>query len=359
MIRNEEWLQMVMTTAGSRDTTVIKQLPVVQDDVFRLSPVPADGSLYKCPVSTPMNESKRPLHHVKMPESLKFVSIDCSQIESSPRHTIHRPGAKVSSKFKSPFRHARKKNFDYYYVDKKFQTKLSGETNTTWLKSLCSQPVDEIFGKYRPNATPAASRQQSESRMSRNFSTPGELAIKEAWEVNSLKRIGSATSRASRLSKNSHMTERTVSPNFTVVSKPYVRPHSDRADSRVDTVPHPPSPGNTEENSRAPSRGSFYITNQPDGQFEIHPYINTSSYESFKQRDRKLPDIHKNRRVNGSVPIQRKYLTNTSGYGLARRTSPVMRFSASVKIFDRISSPRSENRKNCTLCTLKDTNHKH
>ncbi|OWF46854.1 uncharacterized protein LOC110455122 [Mizuhopecten yessoensis] len=350
---------MVMTTNGARDTAVMKPPPVVQDDVFRLSPVPADGSLYKCPVSTPMYEAKRPLHHVKIPESLKFVSIDCSQIENTPRHTIHRPGTKVSSKFKSPFRHARKKNFDYYYVDKKFQTKLSGFSNTTWLKSLCSQPVDEIFGKYRPNATPSASRQPSEGRVSRNFSTPGEMAIKEAWEVNSLKRIGSATSRASRLSKNSQLTERTASPNLTIISKPYVRPHSDRVDSRVDTIPHPPSLGNTEENSRAPSRGSFYITKDPDDPIDFHPYINSTSYDLLKQKDRKLPDIHKNRRVNGSVPTQRKYLTNTSGYGLARRAAPVMSFSGSVKIFDRIPSPRTDSRNNCTLCALNDTKHKH
>lgn len=348
-------LQMVMTTAGARDTAVLKPLPIVQDDLFRLSPVLPDGPVYRCPVSTPLNTTKRPLQQVKLPESLKFVSIDCSQVEvENPlNHGVHRSGTKVSIKQKSPFRPARKKNFDYYYVDKQFQRKLSEYTNTTWLKSLCSQPVDEIFGKYRPSAT---SRQTSDGRLSRNFSTPGELAIRDAWEVNSLKRVGSGMSRASRLSKNSQLTERTVSPNFTIVSRPYVRPPSDRVDSRVDAVPHPPSPGNTEDNSRVPSRGSFYITREYDD-LDLHPYVNNTAYDSYqrKERDRKLPDINKTRRVNGSVPVQRKYLTNTSGYGLARRPSPVMTFSASVKMYNR----RVENGQNCTLCALNDMKHTH
>ena len=41
------------------------------------------------------------------------------------------------------------RTLDYYYVDKAGDQKEAAETNTFWLKALCSQPVHEILDKYR------------------------------------------------------------------------------------------------------------------------------------------------------------------------------------------------------------------
>jgi hypothetical protein len=73
---------------------------------------------------------------------------------------------------------ARRKNFEYYYVDKAFQNRLAAHSNSTWLKSLVSQPVREIFGKYRRHGE----MMDDPLQVPRSYSTPGERAIHDGWD---------------------------------------------------------------------------------------------------------------------------------------------------------------------------------
>jgi len=354
-------------TTGTRETAFLHKQHAIPEDLLRLSPAPADMAAYKCPVSTPMNV-KRTQRQGKIPESLAFVSLDVSHLQNKPKQTINSYGNKQQIKHKgSTFRSPRRRNFDYYYVDKKFQKRISSHTNTYWLKALVSQPVDEIFTKYS-HAGVSPSREAS--GRTRNFSTPGELAIMDGWESNSTKRIGSATSRISRRSGTSCASQltdsRTISPDLTIVSKSMQifgtgDNASSRVDSRVDSVQHPNSLGNTEDNSRAPSRGS----NTQRETLEISPIevsinmnVNEDYYDQFKRKDSKLPGI-KNGRNNVITGTQRKYFTNTASFKLARRSSPAPVVSdggiSHRKI--RIASPK--NNSNCALCVLGETDTKH
>lgn len=206
----------------------------------------------------------------------------------------------------------RTRNFDYYYVDKKFQKRLAGHSNTRWLRALCAQPVDEIFGKYRAQTEVKTQH----DTMSRAFSTPGERAIFEAWESNSnSRRIGSATSRSS---KKSESTQRTISPQLTIITKSLCKTqessrNDSRNDSRIDSVPHPPSLGGTAESSRAPSRNR----NHREQTFEFMslneniPLMSDSYYNQFQRKETKFPDI-KDKKSTPIMGKQRKYFN--SGY---------------------------------------------
>ena len=326
-------LQMVPPDAQGHTTQ--KNRPITEQYILPEEPP------FKCPVSTPLN-GRRPTQNG---QHLQFVSVDCSHLQTAPKQNIHGVLSNVGGK-KMPVRkfinkQVRKRNLDYYYVDKTFQNKMSNYTNSSWLKGLCAQPVGEIFYKYRHDQP--MKRVHDENRV-RSFKTPGELAIMEAWESNSSKRGSSALSRNSRFSKNSQSTirTRTISPNLTITSKGFSRTtfseiQTPRNDSRVDSVPHPPSPGGSDD-----SRSSTPI-NKDDVIYNnrvINPY---SLSNNLNRNINKLPDI--NHRHVLRAPQRRKYFSHTV-------TDPyVTKDGSSEQILELSNSKLTAS---CTLCVMNE-----
>ena len=297
---------MVMTE--SSDFTTYGMEPHTVEEVFRASPEP--GSYYRCPVSTPLHASKRPRQ--KIPESLTFVSLDFSKVEESRKPNLLNRGMPAGKKLLP-----RRKNMDYYYIDKKFQKRIAAQSNTTWLRSLCAQPVDEIFVKYRQLSE--VKQQQQSAMLTRSYTTtPGEQAIMDAWETNSTKRQQSACSRSSL---NSRATEATVSPQLTVVSKPYRKvqsntEHGQRPNSRADissqqspggsgfqtpvvsrSTPVCDSPLMVQKPSRDSSLESLCLIPVPDKTSnDAAPTVDNDYYDQFKRQSPKLPNVYNYRR---------------------------------------------------------------
>jgi hypothetical protein len=57
--------------------------------------------------------------------------------------------ASSTSPMGSPKGKVSARSMSYYYVDKMEEEREMTETNTFWLRALCSQPVKEILDKYR------------------------------------------------------------------------------------------------------------------------------------------------------------------------------------------------------------------
>ncbi|XP_062596460.1 uncharacterized protein LOC134257902 isoform X2 [Saccostrea cucullata] len=310
------------------------------DDIFRASPEP--GSYYRCPVSTPLH-GKRPTPQ-KIPESVTFVSLDFSQVKSSPKQNVYKgmpAGKKVVP---------RRKNMDYYYVDKTFQKRIARQSNTSWLKGLCAQPVEEIFTKYRRQSE----LKRQHTMLTRSFSTPGEKAIVEGWESNSSKRLNSATSRSSVFSLT---TQDTVTPSLEVVSKPYRHHNSEedvtRSSSRVDANQHVTSPGDTPRES-----GSVFITSSSPAhppnnisrdstslRLNISPVVGNDFYDQFKRQSSKLPDIHNKKNNYSFHNRQRKYYSSPNLYSSPREQSPT--FKGGLAPAQKLETSSTLN---CSLC---------
>ncbi|KAK7107192.1 hypothetical protein V1264_015149 [Littorina saxatilis] len=72
------------------------------------------------------------------------------------------------------------RSLDYYYVDKAEEYREATETNTFWLRALCSQPVTEILDKYRRRSDFRRNR----FILTKTCSTPGERSLLRAWDRN-------------------------------------------------------------------------------------------------------------------------------------------------------------------------------
>lgn len=329
-------LQMVMTTGGANIHSYSLEQSGIED-IFRASPEP--GSYYRCPVSTPLHGKRH--NQQKIPESVTFVSLDFSKVKSSPKQNVYRgmpAGKKIAP---------RRKNMDYYYVDKSFQKRIAKQSNTTWLRGLCAQPVEEIFTKYRKQSE----FKRQNTIMTRSFSTPGEKAILEGWESNSSKRLSSATSRSSLQSLT---TQETTTPPLQVVSKPYRQNGSDgdvtRASSRVDANPHLTTPGETPResglafNDSSPqSRQNKNLRESSSVPLNISPTVDDQYYDQFKRQYTRLPDIHK--KSYSFQTRQRKYYSSPNLYSSPREPSPT--FKGGLAPAQKLEASGALN---CSLC---------
>ncbi|XP_048240036.1 uncharacterized protein LOC124127400 isoform X1 [Haliotis rufescens] len=129
---------------------------------------------YRCPVSTPANNSKRPLEDYdpitntiapELHEKKSVIGFSRPSVSRNRTRDVQKP---------------MRKNVEYYFVDKHVQQHEAKQTNTFWLQSLCAQPVTEILGKYRRKSD----FQRTRYMWSKTFSTPGERALLEAWSTN-------------------------------------------------------------------------------------------------------------------------------------------------------------------------------
>ena len=170
------------------------------ENIDRLSPSVTDVN-YRCPVSTPtltrrhsMRENGRDNSHQYHHHFVSFTAGSRTpRVSNTP--SAKYVGYKMSSPSKRPQTKPQKKNFDCYFVNKIDRTvHIDAQTHSTWLSTLCAQPVDEIFGKYKRKTD--ALRQRLPTR-GRN-STPGEMALQTAWSSNaSCRDAPIAVSRAS------------------------------------------------------------------------------------------------------------------------------------------------------------------
>lgn len=177
------------------------------DSFSRLSPHGVDFNSedpYRCPVSTPTVNGRH--NHVKsQPHQPPFIAF------TSMNHSLQIPKNISSPKYSSKYRNSKsgrattkpqKKNFDCYFVKQVDKTvHIDAQTRSTWLSSLCAQPVEEIFHKYK--------RKSERTNMTRQISrsgnsTPGEKALLSAWSSNASNR--GAPSVVSRYSKSIHNT---------------------------------------------------------------------------------------------------------------------------------------------------------
>lgn len=285
-----------MTTEKANFQGYANDHPSVEE-VYRASPEP--GSYYRCPVSTPLHTGTRPPRQ-KFPESLTFVSLDFQKVENLTKPKHHR-GMPAGKKIMP-----RRKNMDYYYIDKEFQKRIAAQSNSLWLRSLCAQPVDEIFSKYRL----LSEVKKQQETLTRGYTTPGEKAIFEAWETNSSRRLGSAGSRSSLTSR---ATTVSASPQLSVVSKSYRKVHTGvdsapRHNSLVDSSTQQ-SPGESGLQTPVVSRATptgLMRSKTEKLQTNINPVVEDTFYDQFKRQTPKLPDLTK--KSYSFNPRQRKII---------------------------------------------------
>lgn len=297
------------------------------ENCLRASPEP--GPFLRCPVSTPQN-SHRPMRH-KIPESLAFVSLDFSKVKSFPKIPAHRgPQGFKTKGNRQLIRNdnlARQKNFDYYYVDKRFQNRLAANSNSQWLRSLCSQPVPEIFGKYRRHGEML---DEPIKAATRSFSTPGERSILEGWDLNS--RRGRREHSAFSMPTKTGTPTSSNSPQLTIITRSCTNanliPTITKTESRGDSLPRAlltpkvedssdeeteetvvqktpePTPQPTVTPRTSPiKREQISEIRLPTG---FSPLIDESLYDHYERKDTKLPEINPTRAsVNRSSSIPR------------------------------------------------------
>ena len=206
---------------GAIPPHINEQSPALDD---RLCVPHSDSDLvhqdaYKCPVSTPAY-SGRPTRGDQgrnVPEEQMYVAFS-KRCQRTPRN-----GSNGKLMYRRSFnnRHSadetRSKGRHYYFIAR-LQPSLNAvesPVRSQWINTLCSQPVDEIFVKYKrrleANLVP-------EAWSSREVTTPGEKALVSAWSCNSSQRSQSctpslrsptpaygATTPISRLSNNSSL----------------------------------------------------------------------------------------------------------------------------------------------------------
>ncbi|VDI42465.1 Hypothetical predicted protein [Mytilus galloprovincialis] len=300
------------------------------ENCLRASPEP--GPFLRCPVSTPLN-SHRPLRQ-KIPESLTFVSLDFSKVKSFPKGQPHRGphGFRLNTNRNMRSDNlARRKNFDYYYVDQAFQNRLAAYSNSKWLRSLCSQPVPEIFHKYRRKGEMLDEPLQ----VPRSYSTPGERSIHDGWDLNSRR----GTREHSAFSSNPISTNNSNSPQLTIISRSCttvnITPHT-TIESRGESLPQQPSPNPVEsldadeesvfQPSPQPTPRKSPLKREPISDIRLptgySPLIDESIYEHFERKEMKLPDINAAKTTTNTFPSKpRKVLMEASRHSVNNEQS--------------------------------------
>lgn len=154
---------------------------------------------YRCPVSTPAN-SRRPVRDEAtmylgqpVPDDQMYVAFTnrCQKSQKNNSNGLQYPRRSKGNRqyFEDPMSKAR----HYYFIARIQPATLNApETpvRSGWLNTLCSQPVEEIFVKYKRRLEASLVR---EAWTSRDVSTPGEKALVSAWSCNTSQRSQSCT----------------------------------------------------------------------------------------------------------------------------------------------------------------------
>ncbi|XP_052811148.1 uncharacterized protein LOC128238881 [Mya arenaria] len=245
----------------------------------------AQDEIYRCPVSTP-TLTRRPSvkSSIKSQPFISFTSLNHSlkvPNNFSSKHPVYRS--------KKPLAKPQRKNFDCYFVNTIEKTvHIDAQTQSTWLSSLCSQPVDEIFGKYKRKSEASRSRPPTTGRST----TPGEKALFTAWSSNASNRGSptaltrcsmqgrSAPSRASRMSSVDHGVDYDIDRTFV------------RSSAGFALMPVTPTNLDGDETPPSPStplfHGVFKNSNNTSSVYSSN--ADATAYEPY-QRDKRFPDI--------------------------------------------------------------------
>jgi hypothetical protein len=208
---------------------------------------------------------------------------------------------------------AQKKNFDCYFVRKIDKTlHIDAQTHSTWLSSLCAQPVDEIFTKYKRKSE-ANNGTQHVTRS--NNSTPGEKALLSAWSSNASNRgthsVASKhtksvyTSTASRNSRTSF-----TDPNLRIYG---YEPEMERIPTNVSfaLMPSTPTSSSDADDITVSSRGSPLFQKVFKNNM-LHNSVdhvgNTNLYTQY-QRDKRFPEIRP--RKSTSSPTRKRIVSDS------------------------------------------------
>ncbi|KAL3883120.1 hypothetical protein ACJMK2_029413 [Sinanodonta woodiana] len=283
------------------------------DEYIRTTTPVGGGEAYRCPVSTPAN-SRRPVpqKYVNIPDAGRYsFSIPANAYVSKHVMTKRKPNQQ-----RKPVKNIRQRSFDYYYVKKK-DVGLGTVANTSWLNSLCSQPVVEIFTKYK--------RRFEAEKIQANFewssSTPGEIAIQHAWTSNSSNRsiesrsdrmLTSADSKdySKRLLNRETVSEYSMPPQFALLP---VSPSSKVTDSSYD---------------KPRARSHAHISNnhlkKPTARMPLNgvklAMVDNAYYDQFQRDDKRFPFAQVRKRVTKSGKLK-KYVFQSEDIS---SISPVM-----------------------------------
>ncbi|XP_052243444.1 uncharacterized protein LOC127853202 isoform X2 [Dreissena polymorpha] len=273
--------------------------------------------VYRCPVSTP-TVTRRP--SIKGQCHQPFIAF------SSMNRSLRIPNELLSSKqfnFRSaksrrPQTKPQRKNFDYYFVKESDKpVYIDAQMQSTWLNSLCSQPVNEIFGKYKRKSESFRNRPPARS----TNSTPGEKALYTGWSCNV-----SSYGSPSVLSKSTASGSGYVALSRTSYSSsldPNLRVYGYESDPDRIAVnpgfalfPTPPTTSNTYDDDDIPSsRGSplfqkvFKNNANPNSASMFNTNMDLNVYEPY-QRDKRFPEI---RQRKSTLSPSRKRISVADG----------------------------------------------
>ena len=154
---------------------------------------------YRCPVSTPAN-SRRPIRGQStnytgqsVPNEQMYVAFSnrCEKNQkllSNEKQYRRRANTNLQT-----YKDTNSTGKHYYFIARIQPAALhtaKSPQRAPWLNTLCSQPVEEIFTKYKRRLEASMVR---EAWHTRDVSTPGEKALVSAWSCNSSQRSQSCT----------------------------------------------------------------------------------------------------------------------------------------------------------------------
>lgn len=177
--------------------------PHVHDLDDRLRVPHSDSDLYnpeayRCPVSTPANGKRPPRGPQPMydrpsaPKEEMYVAFT-NRCQRTPRNVSNGKQTRPKSFNNRQYAEDIRAKGRHYYFIARIQPSLNeveSPVRSKWLNTLCSQPVDEIFVKYKKKLEASLVR---EAWSTRDVSTPGEKALISAWSCNSSQRSQSCT----------------------------------------------------------------------------------------------------------------------------------------------------------------------
>ncbi|KAK3579722.1 hypothetical protein CHS0354_008864 [Potamilus streckersoni] len=287
------------------------------DEYIRTTTPVCGAEAYRCPVSTPAN-SRRPAtqKYVNIPNVNRY-SFNIPSNAYIPKHVVTKP--KTNQQWK-PVKNIRQRSFDYYYVKKK-DVGLGTVANSSWLNSLCSQPVVEIFKKYKRRFE----AEKIQSSLERSSSTPGEIAIHNAWTSNSSNRsiesrsdriLTSADSKDynKRFPNEETFSEYSMPPQFALLPVSF---NSKVADSSYDK-PRARSHAHTNNNQLKKPTAKM-----PPNGVKLSMVDNTY-YDQFQRDDKRFPFAQVRKRVSKSGKLKKYVFENTD----MSSVSPVMTMNA-------------------------------
>lgn len=273
---------------------------------------------YRCPVSSPNAavEAPRPIAN----SQLGFMTDRASPLQRGSLlvtyKTRHRNVGKLGS-LMTP----RSRNMDYYYVNSQSQSNADKQIASPWVNSLCAQPVEEIFGKYKKQFE----MQRMKQLWTKTFTTPGEKALLDVWMKNESKKSSNQKTESRKTKSSASFSSKSdrkslhkssTSPMADVRESPPLHntPESDKfyLGDDFESDPHPPTPQPTAieipqavpeneiiqrlDNNSALSRS----------QSNLNLVVGSDFYEQFKRQNQHLPTI-KSSRIE--VHTSRQYMS--------------------------------------------------